>query len=76
MFWNFAVHCVSFFPQKKLYRNEDNNMDISCVKRCISRNRYLKIKRYVLVDHKSGTGDPSRKTRQAIQSKTIDGLAK
>ena len=36
-----GYHCL---PQEKLYWNKDEDMDVSCVRKCMSRNRYLVIK--------------------------------
>ena len=40
-------------PQKQLYWCEDKDMDVQCVRKCMSRNRYLEIKRYLHLNDNS-----------------------
>ncbi|KAG8234292.1 hypothetical protein J437_LFUL015017 [Ladona fulva] len=40
-------------PQEQLYWCEDEDMDVQCVRQCMSRNRYLQIKWYLHVSDNS-----------------------
>lgn len=40
-------------PQEQLYWCEDDDMDVHCVRKCMSRNRYLEIKRYLHISDNS-----------------------
>ena len=40
-------------PQEQLYWCEDEDMDVQYVRKCMSRNRYLKIKRYLHLNDNS-----------------------
>ena len=42
-----------FLPQEQLYWCEDEDMDVQCVRKCMSRNRYLEIKRYLHLNDNS-----------------------
>ena len=58
-----GYHCL---PQEKLYWNEEEDVDVSCVRRCMSRNRYLEIKRYLDINNNSQLRDIPAEERDKL----------
>ena len=58
-----GYHCL---PQEKLYWNEDEDLDVSCVTRCMSSNRYLEIKRYLHINDNSQLQDIPAEERDKL----------
>ncbi|XP_035212385.1 piggyBac transposable element-derived protein 3-like [Stegodyphus dumicola] len=54
IYWNTSFSlAIIHFSQEQLYWCEDEDMNILCVRACMSRNRYLEIKRFLHISDNS-----------------------